>query len=244
MSTTPTPSLLRTAIWLGWAAAFLVLSYAPRFGGLFSLLSFTGIVASLRLALGPDWKYGAGLAFGARGLALATGLLGCLFVVDRALIHAVLERHGAELVETGLPFHRSYLQTLNEEILAGAVPLLWSPLRRWRSSAVVVAVLFAVAHDAVSFGRLEPLTVVTLAAVGVVRNVLIVRAGHVAFSWAFHLAWNLTFFRGALVFEGASLDQPDRFNLVLGDPWLALVAGLLAVTLVALPVVREEPVGQ
>jgi hypothetical protein len=243
MSTAPT-SLVRTAIWFGWAGAFLVLSYAPHYGGLSSLLSFTGIVFSLRIALGADWRAGSGLAIPGRDLALAAGLFALLFVVDRQLIHAVLERRGAELVETGLPFNRSYLQTLNEELLAGAVPLLWSRLRRWRGSAVLVALIFALAHDVVSFGRLEPLTVVSLAAVGVVRNVLIVRAGHVAFAWAFHLAWNLTFFRGALVFEGASLDQPDRFNLVLGEPWVALVTVLLAVTLWGLPVMREQPVSQ
>jgi hypothetical protein len=231
-------------VWLALACAFLGLSYSPQYGGTFSVLSFLGIVSCVRVALGPGWKAGAGLDLSLRSAALALGLFGLLFVVDKLVIGAVLEAHGGELIETGRPFNRSVFQTLNEEIVAGALPLLWSPLRRLRGAAVLVAVAFAVAHDLVSFGRLEVTTLVTLAAVGVLRNALIVRAGHVAFSWAFHLAWNLTFFRGALVHDGAWLDQPDRFNLVLGDPWLMVATVILAVGAMGLALVREEPVGE
>lgn len=119
--------------------------------------------------------------------------------------------------------------TLNEEIVLGALLLkgfrhLSKKSPDWTIS-VTAAFLFAVLHF-VFFrwvfrtpGNLSTLTLLSLFAVGVFRNNLIIRTGHIGYSWALHFGWIFVML-GSDHFStsgGVFLNDLDRFELYLGD---------------------------
>ena len=98
-----------------------------------------------------------------------------------------------------------------------------------------VAALFAVLHSIfyawrpasmINYGVLSTITLLTIFAVGLLRNNLILAAGNIAFAWAIHLGWNLVFMDSSYVSTAyARLDEPAVFNAVLGS---ILVLGVIA----------------
>jgi membrane protease YdiL (CAAX protease family) len=130
-------------------------------------------------------------------------------------------------------------QTLNEEMILGAL-LLTSLASRFKRAplllvSAVVAALFAVLHSIfyawrpeafMNNGVLSTITLLTIFAVGLLRNNLILAAGNIAFAWAIHLGWNLIFMDSSYVsIAQARLAEPEVFNLVLGN---VLVLGVIA----------------
>lgn len=132
-------------------------------------------------------------------------------------------------------------QTLNEEIVLGALLLgglsRLLPRAKPIHIAMGVAAVFALLHAAFyglrpesdyNYGRLEGLTLLALLCVGVLRNDMILGSGQIAYAWAIHLGWNLVFFGPTLrTLPGAPpLNEPARFDLVLGDPAVLGVVAL------------------
>lgn len=130
-------------------------------------------------------------------------------------------------------------QTLNEEMILGAL-LLTSLVSRFQRAplllvSAVVAALFAVLHyifyawrpaSMISYGLLSTITLLTIFAVGLLRNNLILAAGNIAFAWAIHLGWNLVFMDSSYVSTAqARLAEPAVFNAILGN---VLVLGVIA----------------
>ena len=130
-------------------------------------------------------------------------------------------------------------QTLNEEMILGAL-LLTSLVSRFQRAplllvSAVVAALFAVLHyifyawrpaSMINYGVLSTITLLTIYAVGLLRNNLILAAGNIAFAWAVHLGWNLVFMDSSYVSTAqARLAEPAVFNAVLGN---VLVLGVIA----------------
>ena len=130
-------------------------------------------------------------------------------------------------------------QTLNEEMILGAL-LLTSLTARYQRAplllvSAVVAALFAALHyifyawrpeSWINYGVLSIITLLTIFAVGLLRNNLILAAGNIAFAWAAHLGWNLVFMDSSYVSTTqARLAEPAVFNTVLGN---VLVLGIIA----------------
>ena len=115
-------------------------------------------------------------------------------------------------------------QTLNEEMILGALLV-----------SAVVAALFTVLHyifyawrpeSWINYGVLSTVTLLTIFAVGLLRNNLILSAGNIALAWAIHLGWNLVFMDSSYVSTAqARLAEPAVFNTVLGN---VLVLGVIA----------------
>lgn len=129
-------------------------------------------------------------------------------------------------------------QAWNEELVLGALFLL--PLVRWTKrpvlTSVVVAVVFAALHVLLyglgTYGRwLDPLTVVTLVAVGALRNVLLLVAGHIGVAFALHAAWNVAMFSGVWYRAAGMrrLTEPEVFDTFLGRPAMVVATGVAAV---------------
>lgn len=130
-------------------------------------------------------------------------------------------------------------QTLNEEMILGALLLTSLTLRFQRLPLLLVsagvAALFAVLHSIfyawrpasmINYGVLSTITLLTIFAVGLLRNNLILSAGNIAFAWAIHLGWNLVFMNSSYVsIAYARLAEPEVFNLVLGN---VVVLGVIA----------------
>jgi len=133
-------------------------------------------------------------------------------------------------------------QTLNEEMLFGGLILF--ALRRAfaKASPLVIASLVAVGFSLLHFvfyawvvfspnsGFLTASALFVLLAVGMLRNTLILRAGHIAYSWAVHLSINLVGLLGLFKFEnGVELSEPQVFNFILGSR-LAVILSFFVLT--------------
>ena len=101
-------------------------------------------------------------------------------------------------------------QTLNEEMVLGAL-FLRAIQSRFRSvhpfvTSIGVALTFSLLHYAfyglrspewVNYGTLSATTLISLFAMGVVRNNCILSTGNIGYAWALHLGWNVAFIDGS-----------------------------------------------
>lgn len=78
-------------------------------------------------------------------------------------------------------------------------------------------------------GILTLSTLVTLFAIGVLRNNLILTTGHIGYTWALHFSWIVVMFGGThLHLENfTELTEAERFNLYLGSTWMLIIAVVL-----------------
>jgi hypothetical protein len=138
------------------------------------------------------------------------------------------------LLEEGFSLYylHTFAQVFNEEVVLGGLPLIWLRRKAGKQKSIVVivalALTFAMLHYAlytwspfVSHStniRLSSLALGSLALVGILRSTLILKYQHIGFSFALHLAWNLTFFGGRFLSGDRQLDETERFNILLGQP--------------------------
>ncbi len=243
-----------TRFWLGAAGAvtaYLAFTYAHAWGTWMALVGSLLIVLLVRAACPGSWRDWLGLRL-SRKAAAVTGLLLALCLMGSwALIARVAAASGLEFIPYAsrpqlIPYYLHTLgQTLNEELVLGAL-LLFALRRFLRLPPLWIAVgagaLFSLLHLAfyggflqwighANGGALSGAALLSLAAVGVARNALILGAGHVGYAWALHLGWNAVFLGGTFVrsAEQAPFSEPDRFNTFLGAP-AALAASLLLAT--------------
>lgn len=220
---------------LGIVLIYLLLTYS---GGLWSLLGSFLIVFVAWLAWRRDWPEKLGLqATGTQWLlSLLAFSIAC--VAAWILITAACQAKGIHLTPIWQREDRFTLalhtlgQTFNEEIVLGW--LLLTTLQRglpWLRPpglALIVGVIFTVAHfvfylarppDNFNQGILSVATLLTVFAVGTVRNNLILGTGTIALAWGVHLGWNLIFIDStyfSMFDAGGKLNEPEVFNVVFG----------------------------
>lgn len=126
-------------------------------------------------------------------------------------------------------FSHTLFYTLNEEIILGALFLkgirhYFKKLPDWQIS-VGVAIIFSIIHFVFfkwifnNSGNLGTFTLLSLVAVGIARNNLILRTGHIGYSWALHFGW-IYIMLGSLHYNPISqqyLTDLERFEFYLGD---------------------------
>jgi hypothetical protein len=132
-------------------------------------------------------------------------------------------------------------QTLNEEMILGVL-LLTSIRKKARSvhpciTSAAVALMFSLVHylfyrarspGSWNHGTLSAATLVSLFAIGTVRNNCILSTGNVGYAWALHLGWNAVFIDSTYTWPSTNtrLAEPAMFNAILGNT--AVVAISLA----------------
>lgn len=172
-----------------------------------------------------------GLAVPARALVSAIGLFAVGLLVSGALFDVAARRSGLEILGRD-PLY-SLSQVLHQEIVLRSLLLQalgsWLPGRIDR--AIVGAFVFAVLH-AILFGWVfavgtAPTTFATLLCFGFAGNLLFLSAGHLAYSFALHAAWNVMRFGRAYLAWGADLSEPETFLLVEGSPSVLLAAVMI-----------------
>lgn len=200
-----------------------------------------------------------GISFNKKELTIALVTLIILFGVSYVFIKfrceslgLILDRKNLFTVAgktvSGFQAIHIFFQALNEEVLYGFLPLF--TLKKYFKNdlllASLVGLLFSFLHFwlyALSPFRYEtyflaPFTLFNLFLVGLVRNFLILRFKHVAYSTALHFSWNFHFF-GWLYFENdQQISESRRFDLLLGWPVLTLL--LLSFLALFLYKFREE----
>ncbi len=248
--------------WIALAfVSFITLNYNAHIGFYFSFLAFVAMTACLVPVFGKDTVSRAGIRFTPTEALIALPLVAALIVGSYFIITASAGAQGVKFTShlalgTGRFYVFSVFQTLNEEIIAGAL-LLFSLRKKFPRIhpllvSVLVALVFSAAHFVmyryVFFERsaIGPVALVSLFAVGTVRNNLIFGFGHVLFSWALHLSWNLVFFGGTytVAASGKVMGQAGLFNIVMGD-WpfcvgISIVAALSALLLQARGAGRDD----
>jgi hypothetical protein len=217
--------------WLLVVAVFLFPYTGPAHRWLHPF-DFPAATVALLILFGWRWRRSVlarlGIPAGARAAVAAAGTLVALYLVFRWLIAAIAAGDGLLLLSPDpVPSVRWLFQALNEEVLLGFLPLAALHRRFGRPvvAAVGLAALFALLHVALyRFGALHTWirweAGAALLAVGVLRNALILSAGHVGFAWALHAAWNMAVFNGRWQAGagGPSLSEPEIFDAFLGNP--------------------------
>ena len=185
------------------------------------------IVALLAWRYGRGWRHRIGLALSPRGAAFALmTFAGCWALFELVIVPGLLPAEQWRLEpRAGLERARHVFQVLNEEIVLGAWLLfsLEARVRRRVPLALGAALVFGLLHFALYFfgghqRSLEPTTLLTLVAVGALRNALILGCRHIGHAFAIHCAWNLVMFSGTWVerASGTALLEPELFDALLG----------------------------
>ncbi len=221
---------------------FLGFNYNYRLVG---LLGSIIIILLSRKAWPENWVNWLGLKFNKKSIALSIILLPVIIIASYLVILQIsaIENisYRSWLADPDiLGYIHSFSQTLNEEMILGA--LLLNALRKYFSKlhplwiALSAAAVFALLHYPfyawIVFGEhsgeITIVAILTLFTIGVVRNNLILQTGHIGYAWALHLGFNIVFFRGDFydLAKNIFLNQPERFNLILGS-YIMLIIGII-----------------
>jgi hypothetical protein len=84
-------------------------------------------------------------------------------------------------------------------------------------------------------------TLITLFLVGFVRNSLIIKTGHIGYSWALHFGWIAIMFGSRHISSNANkyFAEYELFNLYLGSTEMLIISIILAGSFLACWMVRS-----
>ncbi|MBN2353107.1 MAG: CPBP family intramembrane metalloprotease [Spirochaetales bacterium] len=255
MSAAKRPRAVQIVLVLLLLAGYVFFTYSSAGGVMLGALGTIFIVICASLAWPERYKEYLGLIdlrkawLASLALILLTG--GIAFVLIRAIAAARgigfgLDTAGLLPALSQIPF-----QTLNEELVLGAL-LLLSLRRRFRrppslllsfAAALAFSLLHLAFYAAVAGENRGPLTPVTLASLflaGLIRNNFILYQRSVWAAWAVHIGWNAVFL-GPFVLD--AMNEPTRFNIFLGSYLtLAFFAALLAASSLFLFLRRKKTI--
>lgn len=218
---------------------FIGLNYSYRFVG---LLGSILIILLGKLAWRETWANWLGLKFNQKSISFSIICLPFIIIASSLVILRISAMNNISYLSSFADFDipgyiHSFSQTFNEEMILGA--LLLNSLRKTLSTlhplgiSMSVAAVFALLHYPFyawvvigrHSGKITILALLTLFTIGVVRNNLILKTGHIGYAWALHFGFNVVFFRG-LFFDPEKevyLNQPEMINLVLGSHWMVVI---------------------
>lgn len=211
------------------------------------------IVLLARLAWPKQWAKAVGLSIPLDQAGISLVALCIVAIASSSIIAAIAASKGIAFTPVweskawGLPLFHTAGQTLNEEIVLGALLLraVKSRLKVVHPLAIstTVALAFSLLHYAFyglrppgspNYGALSVATLASLFTIGVVRNNCILSTGNVGYAWAIHLGWNAVFMNGTYTWLGSdvSLAEPAMFNAILGNCYMvAIGTGLMGLSL-------------
>ncbi|HYX37736.1 MAG TPA: CPBP family glutamic-type intramembrane protease, partial [Oligoflexus sp.] len=213
--------------------SWVSLIYSAFVTTIISVIGLALILYFLRLAWPTDWQKRAGLEFNRKSLLLGLGATSIFLGIFRFYYAQVAVRSEVTIELIAVAPHAlpgmifTLVQTCAEEIILGSLLLRFvqdrcqSLSETW--ATVIVAVVFGLMH--VVFYQsglilpkeiLHPMSLAGLTLAGVLRNLLIVRFGHIAYAWALHFSWNLYMFHSPMLRSGVALSEAAKFNLLFG----------------------------
>jgi len=250
-------------IWIALLVCGYPLLTYRLFGSWWVAMTGTLLIVGLaRMAWPADWRQRTGLCIPRRAaLAVLLAYLTCAALAFGLISRAAASRDVAfspvwELEGFGFAIAHSAAQTLNEEMVLGALLLnavtVWWKRPRPILVSVSVAAAFALFHlafyglrpeGAVNMGLLGAPALAALFGIGVLRSNLILGCRHLGYAWAIHFGWNTIFLNSAYVLGKQSLNEPQMFDLVLGH-WMTvavILTGAAMTTFALRRVLLERP---
>ena len=194
----------------------------------------------------------AGLKTDAKGSIVSLGVFIIVLFSSFFIIKNIAEAKGISLASykgfshLGKGFFHTLGQTLNEEIVLGAL-LLFGLKRLFKKMSIylvafLVALIFAALHylfyqvvEGGNQGSLTLLALTNLLLIGLIRNIFILAYRNIYFAWAIHLGWNAIMFSSLFNFPA---NESVRFNFFVGS-WQTTV--FIAVLGLVLCVIRCKP---
>lgn len=229
--------------------SYLFLTYKPHKGLWLSILGTILILFFARLIWSEAWYIKIGLRIKSKEIIIATLLFILTATFSYILInHIAIQKNISfkpyfENLSTSIKYLHTLGQTLNEELILGALLLFSLRLLLKKMPIIVlssvVALLFSIFHilfysyfiSSFNRGVLSVITIFSLLLVGIARNNLILCSNHIGYSWAIHLGWNVVFLGGSYDKGTAQLmNEPELFNIFLGSQ-LVLVSSFIIVLL-------------
>lgn len=214
--------------------------YFPWF---YSALSGTVIIILLaRFAWGSDYKFWLGLQIKKEDYLIVfivfAGFLGGSYLI----VKLIAGSHNIAVIPGNYKnFVHTLFYTLNEELVIGALLLKGIKYSSRKTPDWVistgVAVCFSIFHFIFfkwifkNSGNLGLTTLISLFFAGIVRNNLILKTGHIAYSLSLHFAW-IYIMLGSSHYNRTSklfLNDFERFEMYLGDYRILIVCLILAV---------------
>ena len=200
---------------------------------LFSILAWRG-----------DFQGKIGIPVTAKQILYSSILL-ILFIISAYFFVSIITK-GNNISMKNIEIHRIkhiFFYTLNEELILGGLLLLALKSKFNKLNQIIistiVALLFAVLHYVVyrwifkfpPWDVMTLLTILSLFMIGVVRNNLILKTGHIGYSWALHFGWIVIMFGFDFVnsADGFFLSEVERFNMYIGNGKTFILALLMAV---------------
>lgn len=214
--------------------------YIPWF---FSSAIGTVLIIILATCTWPkNYKYWIGFQISNNGKLITVFAFLVSFTGSMFLIKYVAKANHIVLIPGNYKdFFHVLFYTLNEEIIIGALLLKGIQQRLKKSPEWIISVGTALVFTIIHFvffrwiflnsGNLTAVTLLSLFAVGVVRNNLILRTGHIGYSWALHFGW-VYMMLGYSHFDQAGnvfLNDFERFGIYLGDLRIFVVCLVLVI---------------
>lgn len=223
-------------------ASYFIFTYNYFDGWWYSCIGTVLIVLISFFIFKSEFLKAAGLKFKLSAVpGISVFLLFAVFC-SLTMIEYISRRNGITILsraDWSYAYHAVFY-TMNEEIILGSI-ILYILIHRWKIhplfSSVLLALCFSVLHFAVykwifsEKGILMPAALVTLFFAGILRNNLIIYAGHIGYSWALHFSWIIIMFGKSLRYSElwGEVSEPERFNIYLGPMEMVLISSVLAV---------------
>lgn len=173
--------------------------------------------------------------------SIAVGVIvtaGSFFAIRQICVSENVSMHAPSAFD----WYHHLFQTLNEEIVFGALPIFalrksFLKAKPWLIS-LLLAVAFSAGHlvfytwfsrekEGLEFAALEGLVLV-----GVIRNNLILRFDHIGYSWALHFGFIVALLGAPKIWKTGNtiVTETASFNLILGSPIVLLFLLILVST--------------
>ena len=223
--------------------SYLGLNYLPVFGWWISMIGTFFIIFFGRKAWSKNYLQRLGIPQSTLQYFISIVLLIVFLLVTFSLIMTIIyeRNYGFEIANNYKIVH-IFFYTLNEEIVLGAL-LLFSLSNKYDKInpifiSIIVAFVFAIMHyifyrwvfQGEARGILSYFTITTLFVIGVLRNNLILIAGHIGYSWAIHYSWMLIMFGCSIYLKENNilLTETERFNVFIGNRTTFIFALVIA----------------
>ena len=220
--------------------SYFLFSYYVFDGWWYSSIGSVLIIIFSYLIWGRNFKNVTGLGITLRILAKAIILAALIIIFSIIIIKHTASKNGVCIQYTGfVNYYHDIFYILNEEIVLGgiAIYLLREKCKLGRfTTSVALAMAFSLIHYIfyrwifLESGIIKAETLLVLFLVGYIRNNLIIKYKHIAYSWALHFGWMVIMFGSCpcWINSGERLAEYECFNMFLGSDLMLILAGILA----------------